>query len=53
MMNRAAVNADATVVSSFTVTVLGGVEPSTANSAMASLAPLLAAVLGVPPLATI
>src|SRR6516165_3522552 len=51
LMNRAAVNADATVVSSFTVTVLGGLELSTANSAIASLAPLLAAALGVPPLA--
>src|ERR1700756_2162849 len=52
LMNRAAVNADATVVSSFTVTYLGGVEPSSASSAIASLVLLLAPALGVPPLAT-
>ncbi len=40
-MNRAAVNVEATVVSSFTVTVLGSEVPSTAIRAMASLGPLV------------
>ena len=51
-MNRAAVNAEATVVSSLTVTVFGNDVPRTAISAMASLGPLSAAAFGVPPLAT-
>ena len=50
-MNRAAVNAEATVVSSFTVTVFGTYVPSRAINAMASLGPLPAAAFGVPPLA--
>ena len=44
--------AEATVENSLTTTFVGGVVPSTANSAMASFAPLSAAALGVPPLAT-
>ncbi len=50
LMNRAAVNAEATVVSSLTVTDFGNSVPKTASSAMASLGPLPA--FGVPPLAT-
>ena len=50
-MKRAALNADATVVSSFTVTFSGGVEPRTDNNTKVSLALLLPADLGVPPLA--
>ena len=52
LMNRAAVNAEATVVSSLTVTFFGNVVPSSVISAMASLGPLSAAAFGVPPLAT-
>ena len=51
LMNRAAVNAEATVVSSLTVTVLGSVVPSSAIRATASLGPLSAAAFRVPPLA--
>src|SRR5262245_50343984 len=50
--NCADVQTDATVVNSFTVTVLGGVVPSTASSAMALLATWAAADFDVPPLAT-
>ena len=50
LMNRAAVKAEATVVSSLTVTFAGDEVPSSAISAMASL--LFAAVFSVPPLAT-
>src|SRR5271154_1058192 len=51
LMNWAAVNAEATVVSSLTVTILGSEVPSSAISATASLALLFAAAFGVPPLA--
>src|SRR5262250_2524396 len=50
--NWADVQTDATVAASFTVTVFGGLVPSTASSAMALLATRVAAALGVPPLAT-
>ena len=46
------VHTDATVVNSLTVTFFGGVVPSTVSNPMASFAPLSAAALGVPPLAT-
>jgi hypothetical protein len=50
LRNRAAVKAEATVVSSFTVTVVGGEAPSSASSATASL--LFVAAFSVPPFAT-
>src|SRR5262249_43325435 len=52
LRNCAQVHTDPTVVNSFTVTVLGVVEPSTASRALASLAAGLAAAPGLPPLAT-
>ena len=39
LMNRAAVNAEATVVSSFMTTLAGNLPPSTVNSTMAGLSP--------------
>jgi hypothetical protein len=52
LMNRAAVNVEATVVSSLTVTVFGNWAPNTAIKARASLGLLSAAAFGMPPLAT-
>jgi hypothetical protein len=52
LRNWAEVHTDATVVNSLTVTVFGNSVPNTAINAMASLGPLSAAALGVPPLAT-
>src|SRR6266436_4551386 len=52
LMNRAAVNVEATVVSSLTVTVFGNEVPSNAINAIAGLSPLVLAAAGWPPLAT-
>ena len=52
LMKRAAVNAEATVVSSFTVTVFGNEVPSSDISTRASLAAFAPPAVGVPPLAT-
>ena len=52
LMKRAAVNAEATVVSSLTVTVFGSVVPSTVISAIAGLLPPALLADGMPPLAT-
>src|SRR5271165_4548872 len=52
LMNRALVNADATVVSSLIVTLAGGLLPRTDNSAMAGLSPVALLALGTPPFAT-
>jgi hypothetical protein len=51
-INRAAVNAEATVVNSSIVTLLGGLLPITESSAMAGLLPLPLRAAGSPPLAT-
>src|SRR5271157_2084840 len=52
LMNRALVNADATVVSSLMVTLAGGLLPTTANSAMTGLSLPALLALGTPPFAT-
>jgi hypothetical protein len=52
LMNCAAVNTDATVVSSFTVMRCGGVDPSTDISAIALSEPRFFLAKGLPPLAT-
>jgi hypothetical protein len=52
LMNRAAVNVEATLVSSLTVTVFGNSVPNTAIRAMVSLGLLSTAAFAVPPLAT-
>jgi len=51
LMNLALVNADATVVSSLTVTRAGGSPPSTARNASAGLSPAPLLTEGTPPLA--
>ena len=51
-MNRAFVNAEATVVSSLTTTLVGGAVPSTTISPSAGLLPPALLTAGVPPLAT-
>src|SRR5271165_3283219 len=52
LMNRAFVNADATVVSSLIVTLAGGLLPTTDKSAMAGLSPPDLLALATPPVAT-
>ena len=52
LMNRAAVNADATVVSSLMVTLAGGLLSNTASKTRAGLSPPVLLALGAPPLAT-
>ena len=52
LMNRALVNAEATVVSSLIVTLAGGLLPTTASSAMAGLSPPALLALATPPFAT-
>ena len=52
LMNRAAVNAEATVVISLTTALLGGLLPSTAMSARAGFSPLTLLAAGRPPFAT-
>jgi hypothetical protein len=52
LMNCAAVNAEATVVSSLITTLAGGVPPSTARRAIAGLFPPALFAAGTPPAAT-
>ena len=48
-MNRAAVNAEATVVSSLITTLAGGLLPNTVSKAIVGLSPLPFLTLATPP----